>query len=453
MRRCASILLAVSSILCANAPAATRPRYGGVLRIKLRVSVSSLDPGGSPDALAAGEQSAKDRIVRLLGDGLVRLDSSGTPRPMLAVSWDRNAEASNWRFRLRRGVQWQDGSRLDGPSVAAALQPVLKGIAVTGSGLSVMFESQHSMPDLLSILGEARTAIVRTDGAIVGAGPFRLTQWEPGRHAVLVANENYWAGRPFLDSIDIEMGRTPREQVADFELDRADLVELSVADARRASQRGRRLWTSPPTELLALRFVRGRAVDPKLREAMALSIDRQSIYSVLLQRQGEVYASLLPQWVSGYAFSFPAAPDFARARQLAASLPVSTRALSLQTENIGTLARAVADRIAVNARDAGLMLRPAAPGARPDLELVRVRLTSPDPGAAFIDLMAALDLSAPPANDPESRYSAEQAALEEHIVIPLAHLPELYGLGSRVRNWAPAGWTWRIGDVWLETRP
>lgn len=457
MRRYASILLALSSASygITAASAAMRPHYGGVLRVKLRASVRSLDPSEAANDVTAGAQSAKDHLWLLLGDRLVRFDSAGTVRPMLAVSWQHNADASTWEFRLRPGVQWQDGARVDGASAAAALRAIVKGVKVTGTNVSVAFRTDHPMPDLLSILAEARASLIskRTDGSIVGTGAFRLTQWDPGRHAVLAANENYWGGRPFLDGVDVEMGRTPREQIADFELDRADIVELSVADVRRASQRERRLWTSPPAELLALRFLPGRADDPALREALALAIDRQSIYDVLLQRQGEVCASLLPEWISGYAFSFPASPDAARARQLADSLPAASRSLKLDLEGLDPLAHAVADRIAVNARDAGLTLRPAERGTRADLQLVRLRLSSPDPGPALADLTAALGLADTPERDEEARYAAEESLLADHRVIPLAHLPEVYGLGSHVRNWAPIGWTWQIGSVWLERQP
>ena len=452
MRRSTWTLLALSSALCAAAfaPAATRPHYGGTLRVKLRASVPSLDPVDA-DALSAGEAAARERIWELIADRLVRLDSSGRPQPMLAASWQRDAEGKEWQFRLRPGVLWQDGSRVDGPAVAAALQPLLKGVDISGTNLLVSFHSDRPVPDLLSILAEPRACVVRRGAASVeGTGPFRLTRWEPGRQATLLANENYWAGRPFLDEIEIDMGRPAREQIADFELDRADVVELSLADVRRAAQRGRKLWESPPVELLALRFVPGHARDSRLREAVALAIDRQPIYNVLLQRQGEVYAALLPQWVSGYAFSFPAAPDFARARQLALSVPAAMRTLTMSVDASDPLARAVADRIAVTERDADITLQPIARNGNAALQLVRLRLASPDPGPAFAALAAALGLTGTAGSGIDTQYAAERALLEAHHVIPLAHLPEVYGLGSRVRNWVTSNWEWRIADVWLQ---
>src|SRR5512133_157188 len=47
------------------------------------------------------------------------------------------------------------------------------------------------------------------------AGSFRITRWEPGRRAAYTAEENAAGGRPFLDSIEIELARPLREQALD----------------------------------------------------------------------------------------------------------------------------------------------------------------------------------------------------------------------------------------------
>ncbi len=46
-----------------------------------------------------------------------------------------------------------------------------------------------------------------TFAGVVGAGPFRLAEWEPGKHALLAVNSDFARGKAFLDSIEIEMGR------------------------------------------------------------------------------------------------------------------------------------------------------------------------------------------------------------------------------------------------------
>ena len=49
-----------------------------------------------------------------------------------------------------------------------------------------------------------------TFAGVAGSGPFHIAEWDPGKHIVLAANENYHSGRPFVDSVEIQMGRSPR---------------------------------------------------------------------------------------------------------------------------------------------------------------------------------------------------------------------------------------------------
>ncbi len=131
----------------------------------------------------------------------------------------------------------------------------------------------------------------------------------------------------------------------------ADIVQLGLGEMPRL-QNGRRLWSSAPVRLVALVFG-PRVDDPRVREALALAVDRDAIHSVLLQRQGEISGALLPQWLSGLRVSISRPPpiSIARARSPAASL-ASARTLSLAVDDPAL--RRIADRIALNARDAGL---------------------------------------------------------------------------------------------------
>jgi peptide/nickel transport system substrate-binding protein len=301
---------------------------------------------------------------------------------------------------------------------------------------------------------EIREAIETPDPPQTGPGipdlgaAFSITRWEGGRSAIYAADGSAPGGRPFLDGIEIQMARPLREQAIDLELGKADLVELGPNELRRAG--GRRVWRSAAVRLLALVFGPERN-DSRLREALALSVDRAAIHTVLLQRQGEIAGGLLPQWISGYAFLFPAAPDPARARSLAAPLPPALRTLTLSFEDPAW--RAVAERIAVNARDAGLTVTAAPANPAADVRLVEVRITSAEPWQALTALAASLALAEPPhGGSAEALLSAERGLLADFRVIPLLHLPYVYGVGPRVRGGpgiTPLG-EWRFEKLWLE---
>ena len=105
-----------------------------------------------------------------------------------------------------------------------------------------------------SLIFDHRDADGTFDG-LAGSGPFHVTAFEAGKRATLVANEEFREGRPFVDSIEITMGRGVHDRLVDLELNKTDLTEIAPQDARRAAEQGVRISTSQPDELLALVFV------------------------------------------------------------------------------------------------------------------------------------------------------------------------------------------------------
>ena len=280
------------------------------------------------------------------------------------------------------------------------------------------------------------------------AGAFAIERWEAGREAVYAADENAAGGRPYLDRVEVQLARPLRDQGIDLELGKADIVELAPTDVRRAVA-NRRIWTSAPVRLLALVFG-PRVTDARVRQALALAVDRAAIHNVLLQGQGEISGGLLPGWISGYAFLFSTSMDVNQARSLAASLAPASRALTMSAGDPGL--RPIADRVALNARDAGLTVSVIRNG-NADVRLVEARIESEEPARALAGIAAALGLGEPAAaSSPEGWFAAERALLDGFRAIPLVHLPDVYGVGPRVRGGpgvTPLG-EWRFGDLWVE---
>jgi len=473
-------LAAVSLCLALAAPLAAqlRPQYGGTLRVQIRAQVTTLDPAATP--ATPDEILAREKLGGLVFDSLVRLDEHGQPQPHLAISWQHDADWKQWQFRLRPGVKFHDGAPMTLSSVAMSLAAGLPGRRASVFGETLIVQSDVPMPELLAELAGARGWVLRrkADGSLAGTGAFRIEQWEAGTRGVFVANEEYWAGRPYLDGVEVQMGRPLREQAIDLELDKADLVEVALDQIRRLAQSGMKTWTSPPVECVALVITPDGSRNPEttrvLAEALALAIDRAAIHNVLLQRQGELAGGLLPQWLSGYAFLFPTAADVERASQFVAKVAPATgagrgRAAALPAlayDASDALGRAIAERIAVNARDVGINLPTSALGSQAvagaPLRLVRVRILAVRPRAALAQLGDALGLEEllrlPNPASAEELYEVEKTVVESRRVVPLFHLPEFLGFGARLRNWqmnaaaaATGGWRW--GNLWLAPAP
>jgi extracellular solute-binding protein (family 5) len=319
------------------------------------------------------------------------------------------------------------------------------------------------------------------DGTFVGAagsGAFRVSEWDAGKRAVLAANENYREGRPFVDSVEIQMGRPAHDRVLDLELNKTDFAQIPAEQARQAADHGVRVSTSQPNELLALVFLKGGPgiETARVREAIARCIDRTAIVNFILQKEGEPAGGLLPQWSSGTAFLFSTESGARNAKEIQAQISTSPK-LVLGYDSADTLEQTVAERIAVNAKEAGISLTSRAMpilGNKPahgtdirpgeavhvDARLIRLRMPSPLPKvslAAFIDKLGPMagivDSPLHESASPEDIYYCERSIMNSGLVVPIVWMPQVYGISARVRDWKQpaAGETWPLADVWLDS--
>lgn len=452
MRHFALRLLAASSLLIAMlAHAARRPQYGGALHVALESAPASLDPA-DPVLLDA---MTRRNLSSLLFDTLVAMDDLGRVHPALALHWQAEPGNQRWQFWLRRGVAFDDGSLLTPSAVAASLRATNSNWTIYALPDSVAIELGSPNPSLPAELALAKNSVVkRLPGKVCGTGPFHVSDWQPGKKLVLVSKEDYWGGRPFLNSVEIEFGRSRRDQMLALELGKADVVEIAPEQARTAAMEGRRVSGSAPVELLALLLApeRQSPEDRKILDALALSIDRASIKNVLLGGEGDPAGGILPNWMTGYEFLFSTEFNMQKAQQERAEVPYAP-AWTLGYDPADAVSRLIAERIALNAGEAGITLRPTTTG-NADLHLVRTLLASGNPQVALAARAMTLGLpqSGIGADNPVELYKWEEALLQTHRIIPLFHLPVSYGLRRSVKKWGTTRTgTWDLDDVWLAT--
>jgi ABC-type transport system substrate-binding protein len=406
------------------------------------------------------------RTLSLIGDTLVKLDAQGRPQPGLAVAWQSDSSARHSQFTLRRGVKFHDGSAASPGAIAQILGALHPGWTVRTSTDSVSIESETPMPSLLAELALPRNFLLKRSANAnesgnrfpIGTGPFLVAEWQPGKRLKLAANEESWAGRPFVDGVEIEFGKSLRDQAIALELDKTDLIETAPQAANGLQRRGTSSSSSLPVELLALIFsANSKAQDARLREALALAIDRKPIQSVLLKGAGEPAAGILPNWMTGYStvFSSQANPQRARALLAGSRQP----ALNLSYDPRDPHAQLIAERIVLNAREVGLTVQVSLSGAE-DIRLVRAALPSPDPATSLVEAARQLGLQqpgfpAPRGNSLEDLYQAERSLLDGYAVVPLFHLPVASAASARVRDWEPdrqgewSGAGHSLADLWL----
>lgn len=436
-----SRFLAIISLVCAliaSTLAESRPRYGGVVRVETR----------------AEWDSVSNPVRALVYETMTTVDESGRPHPGLAISWEAQADGRRWQFFLRRNVRFHDGTSLTPTTVVDSLTAHdcdgCPWRAIRALTDSVVIEFSESRPNFPSELALPRYALVLSNSQGLGTGAFKVSE-QRSSAVVLAANDDYWQGRPFLDSVEVATGRSERDQALDFEVGRADVIEVGSAQLRRMQQQRALMTSTRPSELIALRIrtLRPALQDSRLREAIAASVDRAAVHRVILQGEGEIAGSVLPNWATGYAFLFGVTRDLAKAQRSVKEFGKS-EPITISTENDPVL-QLIGERIALNIRDAGLNLQSAASPDRADLVIRRISISSFDPEVALRQIADALSLDPPSGSDgPQKLYEQERGLLDSDLVVPLVFIPRTSAVSAKIRNWmTPSLSGYSFEDVWV----
>jgi peptide/nickel transport system substrate-binding protein len=280
------------------------------------------------------DSSASTPILKNVCPGLVTLDADLRPVPDLAQRWTASPDHTTYRFELRDGVRYHSGRPLSPESVAWNVERLFDSragslLGADYAGLKhvrpvgprqVEFAFHEPFPAFLQHLGW-RTYLVddRIDQP-VGAGPFRLVEWQRGERIVLESNREYHVhGRPRIDRIVIRFAPNADDRVRMIEAGEAHVVEnvpAAAADRLRAS--GVLEVGAAPSQrktVLAFNCMEAPFDDPRLRHAAALAIDRDRLIRDIFGQYGRRVDGIYPageQWGVSLA-PHPHDPERARA--------------------------------------------------------------------------------------------------------------------------------------------
>jgi len=451
----------------------TRPHYGSTARILIQHKLATLDP------LAESDYSAdRDKLCQLVFETLTEVDGQGHLVRKLASSWHAEASQRVWQFQLRL-ANFQDGTVITAAFAVGSLKAVAPDWKITANNRQAFtIETPVPSPHLPELLSLPKFAIVKrlADNTPVGSGPYKLSQWQAGEHAAFSANDDYWGGRPYPDSVEVQMGASLRDHLLEHSLGHDHVAVLGLDQAHALEQSSQNIVFSRPAELLAIVFLqpdhdpssRKKPVDAHIREAISDSLNRAAISNVLLQRKAAPATALLPQWLTGYEFMFADKNNPEQARKLRMETG-AVPPVTLAYDFADPVSKMVAERIAVDAREAGITVqtygeshintRSGRKASNADAVLLKLQLPALDSSAALAGIADNLDL--PPelssailsAARADDLFTAERKALEDYRIIPVAHLSQVLWLNSTVHNWQqlPDG-EWNLERMWVENK-
>ncbi|MDB5058025.1 MAG: extracellular solute-binding protein family 5, partial [Chloroflexi bacterium] len=337
-----------STLVAGAAPSrqsAIAPINGGTIRVAFSGDFSTFDPA------QATSEADYDTVATTLYNGLYQFDRNGAPQLDLAATAPTvSPDKKVWTFTLRKGVLFQNGTELTANDVAYSitrvLNPHLKPTPSWGQSTDEIFQgwqayvngkassvpgiqvlSRYSirftltqpiavLPDILaeSVNAVVPKAVVQKVGDLafaghpIGTGPYSLQSWQKGGQAVFVRNTHFFhSGKPHADKIVIEVN-VPASVIAlrieKGELDAAasasDLSGSDIIQARADPKYSKYVYPAPITSSnwLAINVHSPVLSSPKLRQAIAMSINRTRLVQLLRGRAipaMQFYAPLMPQ--------------------------------------------------------------------------------------------------------------------------------------------------------------
>lgn len=226
MKRLASLAGTTVAALLLPFFAACRPRPpAGPLTVAQSSDILTLDPN-------ARFEVTTDTVAMNIFDPLLRFDSHMTLQPALAVRWETPTDRV-WRFHLRPGVRFHDGSALSTDDVVFTFQRVLKtpeselfsflsGIqevrAVDAETVDFVTAQPTSLLARVSVVYVMPRAAFERSGADaffrrpVGTGPYSFVSRRPGESVELEAFPAYWGGRPAVRRVVFRAVESPQER-------------------------------------------------------------------------------------------------------------------------------------------------------------------------------------------------------------------------------------------------
>ena len=306
------------------------------------------------------------KLSRLgVAETLITLDADGVPQPALATSWSR-VDPNTWRFTLREGVRFHDGTALDADRAvdtlrrAAAASPkprILDGVELTAdtdgpTALVVrtatpdpLVPQRLSSPQL-SILATRAYGGTGVDPVGAGTGPFILTRLDGTQTATLDRFDGYWGGLATAAGIDVSFVPDGTARTAALRTGAADIVEaIPAAQASLLDEGSYREVPMPRTNTLYLNTRSGPFADPATRAAARAAVQREPLVRDVYEGRADVAAGLLGPAVPWAAdrparTELPAGPASGKKIVLAtftdrAELPEVAATLAQQLEGAG----------------------------------------------------------------------------------------------------------------------
>jgi peptide/nickel transport system substrate-binding protein len=282
---------------------------GATIRVGITTPAAAIDP------VTVADQGGLDMLAQT-GEYLVLSDQTLTLQPVLATSWTPNSKADVWTFKIRPGVKFHNGAPLTaddvvysmklyaGPGSAAlsAFAGVLKPAGVQKvDAMTVAFHLEApngNFPYLVS--SDNYNTIIMPNGlapaswqsSFPGTGPFVMSSYTPKVGAAFTRNESYWGTKALPSGTQFTFYDTQPPSILALTGGTIDVLgQFSYTGGGQSLLNGGyniiKLKSSAHREL-SMRCDQAPFTDPRVRQAIALTLPRPQIVTNLFKGLADI---------------------------------------------------------------------------------------------------------------------------------------------------------------------
>ena len=377
-----SILAACGSSGSSSSPSGGSSSAAGAPGAVIKAGI--VTPTGAINPVTVADQGGLDMLGQT-GEYLCLSTQTLTLKPVLATSWTPNSKADVWTFKIRQNVKFHNGQALTADDVVYTYQlhtnPKGEANALSAFGgvltpagvkkvddFTVEFHlsaPNGNFPYLTS--SDNYNMIILPKGydpakwqsTFLGTGPFKLGSYTPKSGATFTRNESYWGKKALPSSTQFTFYDTQNPMILGLTGSTIDVVgQFAVAGAQElltGSYNIIKLKSSAHRQL-SMRNDKAPFTDPRVRQAIALTLDRPAIVKALFQGFADVgndspFAPVYPSTNTSVA---QRTKDIAKAKSLlAAAGHGSGFSTQLVTENFVEIPQ-YAQIVAQSAKEIGV---------------------------------------------------------------------------------------------------
>ena len=337
----AVLLLGVVLILVIGSPGGSAPvSTGGQFLMPIQTDPTMIS--------VVGHDTASVMVNKVLFNGLTKPDErTQSPVPDLAEAWTLSSDGLVWTFRLRRNVKWHDGQPLTAEDVKFTMDLVLdprtgsrwrsnllsvQEVKVTGTH-EVQFVLKEPFSPLPVFLGYNMGIVPRhvlqgtnvnanpafTKQNPIGTGPFKIREVRAGSHVTVVANPDFYLGKPKIDSITFKVITDQNVQIAQLRTGELTFVWIEPFNLK-ALEGTPGIVINEGNQInfyyLSLNKNNPLFQDRKVRQALTLGINRQALVSGIMAGKAQLASHPWNPFLKDYYVEteeFPYDPQRARA--------------------------------------------------------------------------------------------------------------------------------------------